>query len=477
MRFNTAAPTRHKTVNLAGGEAFVQDPRMELASLLLTSFVQDQFYRKADDQIARVRALIASRPDMPMFAAQAAILARNEFGMRSISHVVAGEIAARVKGEPWTRRFLAKVARRPDDVTEIMSYFLASHKGKGKPTNALKKGLGDALARFDAYQLGKYKNERAALSLVDAVNLCHPPHTDAIAALVNGTLTPPGTWEVRLTQAGSDPDAKRQAWTDLVTTRKLGYFALLRNLRNIMEQAPDTLPAALEMLTDEALIRKSLVLPFRFTTAVDEIGKVPGSREVIRGLARALDMSTQNVPHMEGKTLVAVDVSGSMMGGYGSALGSKSPIRIASLFAAVLAKANDADVLLFENSAQYLGVNPDDATLSIAGVIEKAATGGGTNFHAIFGAAVRPYDRIIILSDMQGWVGYNAPTTSLSQYEARTGARPHVFSFDLQGHGTMQLPQDRLYCLAGFSEKVFDVMALLEEDRQALVRRIEAVEL
>ena len=34
-----------------------------------------------------------------------------------------------------------------------------------------------------------------------------------------------------------------------------------------------------------------------------------------------------------------------------------------------------------------------------------------------------------------------------------------------------------VYALAGFSEKVFDVMALLERDREALVHEIEAVEL
>jgi len=50
-----------------------------------------------------------------------------------------------------------------------------------------------------------------------------------------------------------------------------------------------------------------------------------------------------------------------------------------------------------------------------------------------------------------------------------------VFCWDLQGYGTMEFPEQQVYSLAGFSEKVFDVMGMLEEDRQALVHRIEAV--
>lgn len=471
MRFNTIAPTRHKTTNLAGGEAFVQDPKMELASLLLTSFVQDQFYRDANAQIVKVKEMLFS-DEMNRFGAKAAIYARNEFGMRSITHVLAGEVAKNVKGKEWTKHFFNAVVRRPDDVTEILSYYMSQY---GKPIpNALKKGLGLALSRFDEYRLGKYKSARAALSLVDAVNLVRPKHTEAIGKLVNGTLEAPNTWEVRLTQAGSDAEAKAEVWRDLITTEQLGYFALLRNLRNIAEQSPGVLDVALEQLTDDDRIRKSLVLPFRFTTAIEQMGGLERSRDVIVALNTAVDISLSNVPRMDGKTLVIVDSSGSMTWG---GQGDKRPIKIATLFASVLVKANDADLMLFDGDARYLGVNPMDSTLTIAGQIESHAKGGATNFHAPLITAKRAYERMIFLSDMQGWVGYNAPTSTLEQYKARTGANPHVYSFDLQGYGSLQFPQDRLYCMAGFSEKVFDAMALLEKNRNALIDTIESVEL
>lgn len=42
---------------------------------------------------------------------------------------------------------------------------------------------------------------------------------------------------------------------------------------------------------------------------------------------------------------------------------------------------------------------------------------------------------------------------------------------------SLQFPEDKVFALAGFSEKVFDLMALLETDRLALVREIEKISL
>jgi uncharacterized protein with von Willebrand factor type A (vWA) domain len=224
------------------------------------------------------------------------------------------------------------------------------------------------------------------------------------------------------------------------------------------------------MLTDEKRIRTSLVLPFRYTTAIEEIRKLnaDGTRAVLEALNQAVGIALSNVPKFTGKTLVALDVSGSMGG---------RPIAIGALFATVLVKTNNADLLLFDDVARYETLNPRDSTLTIADQIKTRATGGGTNFHAIFDAANRAYDRIIILSDMQGWIGQHTPTKTFEKYKRKRKTNPRIFSFDLQGYGTLQFPQPEVYCLAGFSEKTFDIMQMLERDKQALIHQIEAVDL
>jgi hypothetical protein len=468
MKFNTNVPST-KTENLAGGEAFQETPKLALVSLMLTSFVKDQFYRSESKSLKDLNDLVDKISDKK-FVAKAAIYARTKFGMRSISHVCAGEIAKRVKGEVWLKNFFDKIIYRPDDMMEIRAYL-----GKDKITHAMQKGFSKALARFNEYELAKYKKTKANISLVDVVNIAHPKNTEAIDKLMKGTLSVPETWEAKLTQAGqkagSDEEKeemKKEVWSQLIKERKIGYFALLRNLRNIIEQAPDLVDEAVELLTDEKLIHKSLVLPFRFSTAIEEIEKLNGkeAQKVMVGLNVALDKATANVPKFDGNTLVALDCSGSMEG---------KPAQIGSLFAAVLVKSNNADLMVFDDNAEYKTINPSDSTLTIAKSLRFAS--GGTNFHAILQEANQAYDRIIILSDMQGWVGYMAPTKTFAEYKKRLGANPKIYSFDLSGYGSLQFPENDVYCVAGFSEKVFDMMKLLEEDRHALVNEIERVEL
>ena len=209
MKFNTQLKQKlqRKTRNLAGGQAFGENQKLELVSILLTSFLEDKFYRSGDATVKRLRALVSQIGDK-RFVAKAALYARNEAGMRSVSHLVAADLAHQVKGAEWTKRFFARIARRPDDVLEVLACYLVLH---GKPLpNSLKKGLGSALARFDAYQLAKYRRGGAELKLVDAVNLLHPPHSEALGALVSGTLAPAETWETKLTQAGQSAESDGQ---------------------------------------------------------------------------------------------------------------------------------------------------------------------------------------------------------------------------------------------------------------------------
>lgn len=121
-KFNTKNSNTTKTVNLAGGEAFIESPKLELISLLLTSFVKDQYYRSSKEALTQLQTLIDANADK-RFVAKAAIYARTKFGMRSISHAVAGELATRVKGESWTKNFFDKIIYRPDDMTEILAYY------------------------------------------------------------------------------------------------------------------------------------------------------------------------------------------------------------------------------------------------------------------------------------------------------------------------------------------------------------------
>ena len=158
---------------------------LELVSILLTSFANDSFYRSAGDTFDQLKKLIAKCDKK--FVAQAAVYARTQFGMRSITHVVASELAKYVSGELWAKDFYSSIIYRPDDMMEIISYHAANN---GKISNSMKKGLAKAFDKFDRYALAKYRGEGKGYKLIDIVNLVHPipieKNSEAINALVKG---------------------------------------------------------------------------------------------------------------------------------------------------------------------------------------------------------------------------------------------------------------------------------------------------
>ena len=78
---------------------------------------------------------------------------------------------------------------------------------------------------------------------------------------------------------------------------------------------------------------------------------------------------------------------------------------------------------------------------------------------------------------MQGWIGRYSPVKAFNEYKKEFDCNPYIYSWDLQGYGTLQFPENNIFCLSGFSDKVFDIMDLLESDKNALLNEINSIEL
>lgn len=473
MRYNKKSPGT-KTVNLAGGDAYKLDARTEFLFICLTSFLKDQFYRSANDTASRLISLLDKVE--PEFAAKASLFARNEYGMRSITHLVGGEIAHRVKGMPWTKRYFKRLFHRPDDMLEVTSYYASKYKLHPLP-NALKKAIREKLSSLPGYALSKYRGEGKSIKMIDLVNLTHPKNTEAIAALVKGTLRATETWETKLTQAGQiaeteeeKTELKASSWEILLTNKSLGYLALLRNLRNILTQAPNCVSSACKALESKEHIEKALIFPFQFVKALDAVKDKLGAKEIATSIAKAIELSLNNVPVFPGRTLICIDVSGSM----------SVHIHTAALFGAALYKKNDSDIILFNDYAKAFTLPDMCPTLMIAKEISKRVS-GGTEWAAPLKSITKlkkKYDRIVYISDAQSWretyYGQDSVPAVFEKYCSTVGTRPHLYSIDLAGYGTSQFPQDKVYLLAGLSQKIFDLMKFLEEDKTALIKKVES---
>ena len=74
---------------------------------------------------------------------------------------------------------------------------------------------------------------------------------------------------------------------------------------------------------------------------------------------------------------------------------------------------------------------------------------------------------------MQIWVVYCKPKKDFEEYKAKYKCNPYIYSFDLQGSGTAQFPENKVFCLYGFSDKIFETMQFFEQDKNALINEIE----
>lgn len=390
-------------VNFMGEQAFKMADKELLVSTVLTTFLQNSYYEKESEIVDRIKDLVGKVD--PLFACKAAIYARENGNMRSISHLLGAALAKYISGQPYAKRFYNKLIVRADDMSEIVSAY-ANLNGMGlndlkNIPNSIKKGFKEALECLDAYQIDKYKMNNREVSLIDLVRLFHPKgnekNAEAFSRLVKGEsladLYTTKVLEKEMTKAGQKTkdatqeekdEAKREAIASVLDNVKgMPIMNLLRNLRNILLYAPDKVKDACNQLRIEKKILNSRLLPFRFATAYAEIEKMGydstasalasaitfesevskakvGEDEfnelkqsLLDAIEDALEISCQNIPELEGKCAVLCDDSGSMTGDLGgssrvSAFSKTATSTIGHLFASMFAsKQKDVYIGLF----------------------------------------------------------------------------------------------------------------------------------
>jgi 60 kDa SS-A/Ro ribonucleoprotein len=499
-RFNQTR-TVEKTYNEAGGRAYKMNDKESLVKILLNSLMQDGFYKSSKEVY---NELLELTNKLPEFAAKTALYSRRECGMRTITHIVAGEVVNKVKNEEWTRRFLKNVCIRVDDITEILSYYINVH---GKPIpSRLKRGLGDAFQKFDNYQISKYQAKNKKLSLAKAVKLIHvKPRKDmegTFKSLIEGTLKAKKTFQHSISKnlVGAKTEAEKEAgkakaWSELIDNRSLGYMALLKNLRNIVESCPDKIDKVIAQLTNRNLIKKSMVFPFRYIKAFEMLDEFKNKINLTKqlriaelkvALDNAVEMSLDNIPKLEGKTLVAIDRSSSMGNGISEFAG------IATLFGIATHKSMGGDVMIFGDTAEYVNVNKTRSLIQNIkthlkynsnnwGSTSKHNVGHGTNLSSVFDAiGDTKYDRIFVFSDMQTWQETwcgRGLEKSYKSYKSRLGINPYLYSFDLSSNATTQFSGSKVCQMGGLSDKIFDIIENFEKEPTSLVKKIEQIEL
>ena len=510
--------------NHMGEAAYKPGVEEELVSTVMTTMLSDSYYEKEEDKVNRIKNLM-DQVD-PYFAAQTALYVRKEGKLRSVTHLMASILAGKVSGKEWASRFYNKIVMRPDDMSEILGCYAALNGKDSKKlrgiSSAIKKGFKTALEGLDPYRIDKYKMNSRVITMIDLVNLFHPKgnqaNKTAFQYLMEGRslsgLYESKILEKEMSKAGQDKkdnkekkEALGDAIRDVVSNVKgMPIFNMVRNLRNIIEYAPDQINEVCKQLTTEEKVINSKMLPFRFASAykeVEAIGvKKPGSdimfesdkkragltaykkEKILDALEQAITISCKNLLVLEGRSAILIDHSGSVRGDGGgsstvSAFSKTSTAIIGNLFGCMIASVLP-DVFIGMFGDKLINYEYDRSKGVLWNNKESFAAGekcGGATENGLFvflDKCVKDkikVDNLYVISDMQVGDGESVVWERTSNYECGTFAKIlkefkkvnpdcKIISLSIQGYGSEVFYKgSNILNLAGWSESIFDVIS------------------
>lgn len=499
-RFNRqlAAPAPN-AYTAQSGDGFTRTAKDELFLLAIANFVgQSTFYEDAGTRDARQVQLVHEvTHDDPTWVAEFARWLRSGANMRTVALVVAAEYVA--AGGPNGRRVVESVLHRPDEPAELIGYWHQTH-GRNLP-QPIKRGIADALARlYTERNVLRYDGSGKAYRFADVIRMTHPrpvgPWQDALFGhlsalrktdeVVVPSELPTLTADAQLRSI--DPDARRShlhdaiaagwpwervagwvpggmdavAWEAVIPN--MGVMALLRNLRNFDDAGVDGPAAAMAAakLADAAEIRKARVFPLRFLSAAKAVSSVRWLPALEAGVNQAL----ANVPALPGRTLILLDVSGSMQDyvstrrtdGGRRGFPVEQPLRYeaAGLFALALGqRASSADLIAFSTRPTHkIDVGSFDSILRAAQDM-RHIVGGGTDTLGSLAATYDGHDRVVILTDEQ--------TGARGLHDSVAHIRCPVLTWNLAGYGIGHTPRfGNWQTFGGLTDAAFSTVGLLD---------------
>ena len=405
--------------------------RLSLANMLW----EDQFYVDGKSTAELVKDLV--RKVNPTFVAQLALAAREQYKLRHLPLLLARELAALGKLSSET---LTKIIQRPDEMAEFLSIYWKD--GKTAIANQVKKGLAKAFVKFNEYQFAKWDKNNSAISLRDVMFLTHPKPVDEkqealFKRIANEELKTPDTWETQLS-AGAD---KRETFTRLMKENKLGALAFLRNLRNMINSGVNEI----EIRDYASRVNVEKVLPFRYVAAARHVPQLEDMLEAM--MLRSLE-SHEKLP---GKTVLLVDVSGSMFGAPISRKSDLDRFDAASALAMLCREiCENVEVYTFSNDAVRV---PARRGFALREALSNSQTHGSTALgHALKTIDSKgSYDRLIVFTDEQSYDRPPAP---------KKGSKGYVINVAAYQNG---INHDAWVTISGFSEAVIDYIQELEK--------------
>jgi 60 kDa SS-A/Ro ribonucleoprotein len=495
-------PKKEVTVtNYEGNKAYQLKHEMELYSLVCNCMCEDQYYRKNKETLNQLKELVQKCDNQ--FIMKLSIYAREQMNLRSIPLVLAILLVKKLTphtSKSLEKQFIKRIIQRADELTEICGIYKEFNEQKLKPIpNWLKEGIALAFENFDEYQFAKYKKSKSDITLkYIARNLVHPhPKNDEQKLLYgkimeynNTKLDVPYTWEVELSNAKKNNKSKQQVWEDLIDSKKLPYMALLRNLRNILQEnvSINHITKICNMLSNAESVKKSKQFPFRFLSAYREIQEIDNihTSDIMTALENAIEHTVDTLK-INGNIFISIDTSGSMT----ACISEKSKIRrmdIGIVLAMLLKHKTKCITSIFAEGFKIKNFYKN-AILTNCCSIQDGEVGHSTNGYLVLKYAIDNdlmVDKIMIFTDLQLWndniyamaASGNGEFKDLWKQYKKINKKCKLYLFDLAGYGNVpvKVNEDDVYMIAGWSDRIFDMLHALENGN-SILKEIDKIEI
>jgi len=276
----------------------------------------------------------------------------------------------------------------------------------------------------------------------------------------------------------------------LIESRKVGYMALMRNLKNIVEAEVSAkhIQMVCDYIANEKAVMGSKQLPFRFLSAYREVkvlksGYTPA---ILNALEDAVMHSAKNIKGFgyDTSVVIAADVSGSMQ----QPVSAKSKVQLydIGLMLAMLMQSQCKNVVTGMFGDKWKIVNMPQRNV-LANVLEfyrrEGEVGYATNGYMVLEDLIQrkqKADKVMLFTDVQMYDTngvFNSFEKSWMRYKAIV-PNAKLYVFDLAGHGMqlLDIRRNDVHLIAGWSDKIFDVLYAVEDAGNALTK-INSIEL
>ena len=503
MKFNKKSNTT-KTINHMGSIAYEMNSKEKLYSMAATCLMNEpKYYGDTTSELIETAKAVLSKD--PEFVLQLAAYCRKDLYLRSTPIALLVE-AANSDGRKFVKAYAPFIITRADQITEALSYQLEVYK---KPIPAsLKKALANAFNSFDEYQLAKY-NRDSKITFKDVIMLVHPKpknedQSKLFKAILSGTLKTPDTWEVQISKHGN----QAKVWDRLITEKKLGYMATLRNLNNMIKANISQTNLVTNLLRNKDLVIRSKQMPHRFLSAYEKIDEnkdasfesdANNTTMFKDALEDAIKLSVEyNIPKLSGKTIIACDNSGSARGDGGPWVSklSLNSIRtmsdIGNLMGLLAWHSNENTMFsVFGDRLEFVRPDRSKGILenfkAVDSIGEKIGMDTEQGIFTLLKKMIKEKiqaDRLIVISDLQIGDGNNreyginydksSPVQSLlNQYKKEVNPNLIYYSICFSSYGT-NVVTDQNVLIAGWNDKILNFINLHEQNKITAIQEIKS---